>query len=157
MSFFAFVYLARILGVASFGVLEFAGSVLTYLLLIADGGLEMWGTREAANAADLPTLAARIVPIRLLLATISFVLLLAVLPLFPDYPSLRALLVVYGLTVFAQAASLKWLFMGQQKMAGVARGLVIGQAIFAVTVVGLIRSPAGLVWVPVHVEGTLME
>src|ERR1700740_3552459 len=78
MSFFAFVYLARILGVASFGVLEFAGSVLTYLLLIADGGLEMWGTREAANATDLRALATRIVPIRLVLATVSFVLLLAV-------------------------------------------------------------------------------
>jgi O-antigen/teichoic acid export membrane protein len=149
MSFFAFVYLARTLGVASFGVLEFAGSVLTYLLLIADGGLEMWGTREAANATDLPALAARIVPIRLVLATISFVLLLAVLPLFPDYPSLRALLVIYGLTVFAQAASLKWLFMGQQSMSGVARGLVIGQAIFAATVVALVHSARGLVWVPV--------
>ncbi|HXM20919.1 MAG TPA: flippase [Terriglobales bacterium] len=149
MSFFAFVYLARILGVASFGVLEFAGSVLTYLLLIADGGLEMWGTREAANTTDLPALAARIVPLRLLLATISFVLLLAVLPLFPGYPSLRAVLVIYGLTVFAQAASLKWVFMGQQSMSGVARGLVIGQGIFAATVVALVHSPARLVWVPV--------
>jgi O-antigen/teichoic acid export membrane protein len=149
MSFFAFVYLARILGVANFGVLEFAGSVLAYLLLIADGGLEMWGTREAANATDLPDLAARIVPLRLLLALISFALLLLLLPLFPHYPSLRAVLVIYGITVFAQAASLKWVFMGQQSMSGVARGLVIGQAIFAATVVALVHSSAGLVWVPV--------
>jgi O-antigen/teichoic acid export membrane protein len=149
MSFFAFVYLARILGVASFGVLEFAGSVLTYLLLIADGGLEMWGTREASNAKDLKALAAQIVPVRLLLAAISFVLLLLLLPLFPHYPSLRAVLVIYGLTVFAQAANLKWLFMGQQSMSGVARGLVIGQAIFAATVVALVHNPAGLLWVPV--------
>ncbi len=149
MSFFAFVYLARILGVASFGVLEFAGSVLTYLLLIADGGLEMWGTREAANATDLRALAARIVPLRLMLASISFGLLLVALPLFPHYPSLRAVLVVYGLTTFAQAASLKWVFMGQQSMSGVARGLVIGQATFAVTVVAFVHSPAGLLWVPV--------
>jgi O-antigen/teichoic acid export membrane protein len=149
MSFFAFVYLARILGVTSFGVLEFAGSVLSYLLLIADGGLEMWGTREAARATDLPALAARIMPLRLLLATISFVLLVAVLPLLPHYPSLRAVLVIYGLTVFAQGASLKWMFMGQQSMSGVARGLVIGQAIFAATVVVLIHSPGRLVWVPV--------
>lgn len=149
MSFFAFVYLARILGVASFGVLEFAGSVLTYLLLIADGGLEMWGTREAANTTDLPALAARILPLRLLLASLSFVLLLAVLPLLPHYPSLRAVLVIYGVTAFAQAASLKWVFMGQQSMSGVARGLVIGQALFALTVVALVHSPAGLLWVPV--------
>ena len=48
------MYLARILGVANFGVLEFAGSVLAYLLLIADCGFEMWGTREAANSSDIP-------------------------------------------------------------------------------------------------------
>ncbi|MGO9515600.1 MAG: flippase [Candidatus Korobacteraceae bacterium] len=147
-SFFAFVYLARILGVSSFGVLEFAGSVLAYLLLIADCGFEMWGTREAANSSDIPALAARVVPIRLLLAFISFVLLLAVLPLFPHYPSLRAVLVIYGLTVFAQAASLKWVFMGRQQMSGVAGGLVIGQVVFAALVVASIHSPIGLVWVP---------
>ena len=59
-------------------MLEFAGSVLAYLLLIADCGFEMWGTREAANSSDIPGLAARVLPIRLLLASVSFVLLLAV-------------------------------------------------------------------------------
>lgn len=149
MSFFAFVYLARILGVANFGVLEFAGSVLAYLLLIADGGLEMWGTREAAKTSDLVALAARILPIRLLLASASFVTLLLLLPLFPDYPKLRAMLLIYGLTVFVQAISLKWVFVGQQRMTRVAQGLVIGQALFAASVFAFIHSAAGLVWVPV--------
>jgi O-antigen/teichoic acid export membrane protein len=148
-SFFTFVYLARILGVANFGVLEFAGSILAYLLLISDGGLEMWGTREAANSADIPALAARVVPLRLLLASLSFVLLLVLLPLFPHYPSLRALLVIYGLTVFVQAVSLKWVFMGQQQMSGVARGLVLGQALFAATVLAFIHNPSALVWAAV--------
>ena len=146
-SFFTFVYLARILGVANFGVLEFAGSVLAYLLLIADGGLEMWGTREASNSSDLPALAARVVPLRLLLASLSFVLLLVVLPLFPHYAGLRPVLVVYGLMVFAQAVNLKWVFLGQQQMSGIARGLVIGQVLFAATVVVFVHTPARLVWV----------
>lgn len=148
-SFFTFVYLARVLGVSNFGVLEFAGSVLTYVLLIADGGLEMWGTREAAISTDIPGLARRIVPLRLLLASLSFVILLALLPLFPHYPSLRTVLVIYGLTVFAPAVNLKWVFIGRQKMSGVARGLVIGQALFAITVVVFVHSPVALVWVPV--------
>src|ERR1035438_3518763 len=135
MNFLAFVYLARILGVANFGILEFAGSILTYLLLIADFGLELWGTREASNSADLPGLAARLVPLRLLLASVSFALLMALLPLFPHYPGLRAVLVLYGLTLFAQAVSLKWALMGQQNMSAVARGLVFGQLVFAVAVV----------------------
>ena len=146
-SFFTFVYLARILGVASFGVLEFAGSVLTYLVLISDGGLEMWGTREAANSADIPALAARVVPLRLLLASLSFLVLLLLLPLFPNYPSLRALLVIFGLTVFAQAVNLKWVFMGKQEMSGVARGLVLGQVLFAAAVLAFVHSPTAVVWV----------
>jgi O-antigen/teichoic acid export membrane protein len=148
-SFFAFVYLARILGVTGFGVLEFAGSVLAYVLLIADGGLEMWGTREAAQAADIPALAGRVLPLRILLATFSFLILLAVLPLFPGYPYLRTVLLIYGLSVFAAATNLKWIFTGQQKMTGVARGLVIGQAMFAVLVVVFVHKSGALLWVPV--------
>jgi O-antigen/teichoic acid export membrane protein len=148
-SFFAFVYLARILGVAGFGVLEFAGSVLAYLLLIADGGLEMWGTREAANADNIPALAGRVLPLRLLLASISFALLLAVLPFFPNYPYLKPVLLIYGLSVFAAAVNLKWIFIGQQRMTGVARGLVIAQVLFAALVLIFVHKPIALLWVPV--------
>ncbi|MGC2112240.1 MAG: flippase [Candidatus Korobacteraceae bacterium] len=148
-SFFTFVYLARVLGVANFGVLEFAGSVLAYVLLLADGGLEMWGTREAANTSDISALAGRVLPLRLLLASLSFVVLLAVLPLFPNYPYLRPVLIIYGLTVFAAAVNLKWIFIGQQKMTGVARGLVIAQVVFAATVVIFVHRPVALIWVPV--------
>ena len=123
--------------------------MLAYVLLIADGGLEMWGTREAANAADVPALAGRILPLRVLLASGSFLILLAVLPLFPAYPYLRTVLLIYGLSVFAAAVNLKWVFIGQQKMNGVARGLVLAQALFAVLVVIFVHAPGGLLWVPV--------
>jgi O-antigen/teichoic acid export membrane protein len=148
-SFFAFVYLARVLGVANFGVLEFAGSVLAYLLLVADAGLEMWSTREAANAADVSALAARVLPLRLLLASVSFLIWLAVLPLFPAYPYLRTVLLIYGLSVFAAAVNLKWVFTGQQKMTGAAGGLVLAQVLFAGLVVIFVHTPGALLWVPV--------
>ena len=148
LSFLAFIYLARVLGVGSFGVLEFASSVLTYFLLFADCGLELWGIREAARTRDMQALVSRVVPLRLLLATLAFAVLLVLLPLFPGYPSLRLVLVLFGLSLFAQAVSLKWVFMGQEKMARVARGLVVSQIIFATAVFVFVRSPAALVWVP---------
>ena len=49
LNFLAFIYLARLLGVTNYGVLEFALAILTYFLLFADGGLELWATREAAR------------------------------------------------------------------------------------------------------------
>jgi O-antigen/teichoic acid export membrane protein len=142
------VYLARVLGVSGFGVLEFAGAVLTYFLLLADSGLELLGTREAARTGDIRALAARLVPLRLLLATGSFALLLLFLPLFPDAQDGRLVLALFGGTLFAQSVSLKWVFLGREQMARVARGLVIAQVMFAGTVFALVRSPEALLLVP---------
>jgi O-antigen/teichoic acid export membrane protein len=149
LNFLAFIYLARVLGVSNFGVLEFANSVLAYFLLVADGGLELWGTRETAKNQDVRTLAARVVPLRMLLAALAFVVLLGMLPLFPGYTGLRKVLVLFGLTLFPQALSLKWLFMGKERMSRVAMGLVAGQVVFAISIFALVHSPDRLVWVPV--------
>ncbi len=149
LNFVAFVYLARVLGVESYGVLEFAISLMTYFLLVADGGLEIWATREAARGEDIRRLTARVVPLRFLMATVSFVALLLLMLALPDYPALRTILVLFGLTLFTQAMSLKWVFMGQEKMTRVAGGLVIAQLVFAVALLGFVRSPESIVWVPV--------
>ncbi len=149
LNFLTFVYLARVLGVGGFGVLEFANSALAYFLLLADGGLELWGTREAAKTSDVRSLAARIIPLRLILATIAFLLLLGIRPLFPGYPSLHLILALFALTLFPQALSLKWLFMGKERMARVAVALVVGQTVFTAGTLAFVHTSAGLVWVPV--------
>ncbi|MGH9902733.1 MAG: oligosaccharide flippase family protein, partial [Pyrinomonadaceae bacterium] len=147
LNFLAFVYLARVLGVSQYGVLEFAVSILTYLLVLADGGLELWATREAAQDRSVRRLAARVIPLRLLLAAGAFAALVALRPLLPDYANLEPVLLIFGLCVFAQALSLKWVFMGQEKMARVGGALVIGQIVFALGVFALVRDPSQLVWV----------
>ncbi len=137
------------LGAGTFGVLEFANSALMYFLLIADGGLEMWGTREAARDDDVHTLVSRILPLRLLLAAGSFAVLLALLPVFPVYPQLRIVILLFGLSLFPQAISLKWLLLGKERMSRVAGGLVIGQLLFAAGIVAFVHHPRALLWVPI--------
>ncbi len=149
LNFVALVYLARVLGVVDFGVLEFSHSLLVYLLLLADGGLELWATREVARGRDARQLAAQVVPLRLVMSLGTLVVLLLALPVFPDYPHLRMLLVLFGLTPLVQAASLKWAFMGREQMTAVGAGLAIGQAVFAVAALGLVRTPGDVLWVPV--------
>ena len=149
LNFLAFVYLARVLGVANYGVLEFAISLTTYFLLIADGGLDIWATREAARGVEIRHLVSRVVPLRILMATVSFGGLFVLMPAFPDYPALKTILVLFGLTMFTQALSLKWVFMGQEKMTRVAAGLVIAQIVFAVSLFASVRSAESIVWVPV--------
>ncbi|MCP4358087.1 MAG: flippase [Chloroflexi bacterium] len=147
--FAAFVYLARILGVEYYGTLEFSLAVLTYFLVLGDGGLELWATRETARGRDPHEMLYRVMPLRLLLASAAFILLLLLLPFFPDYPQLKPMLVLFGLLLFAQAASLKWVFIGQENMGRVASGLVIAQVVFALAIFFLVRSPEDLLWVPI--------
>jgi O-antigen/teichoic acid export membrane protein len=148
LNFLAFLYLARILGVTHYGVFEFAISILTYFMLLADGGLEFWATREAAQGEDVSRLVSRIVPLRMGLAVSAFILLLLLLPLFPAYPGLRTMLVIFGVTLLIYAANIKWVFMGHERMSRVALGLVINQIIFSILVFLWVRKPEQAAWVP---------
>jgi O-antigen/teichoic acid export membrane protein len=148
LNFLAFVYLARVLGVSTYGVLEFALSIMTYFLLLADGGLELWATRGVAQATDVRYLAVRVLPLRIILATGAFGVLMLLLPLFPDYPNLKTIFIFFGLILFVQALNLKWVFMGQGKMTKVAIGLVVGQIIFFVALLGWVEGPSEILWVP---------
>lgn len=147
LHFLAFVYLARTLGVGSYGVLEFALSALTYFLYLADGGLEAWATREAARGGRIRSLAGRVLPLRLAMSLVAFGLLAACLPLLPPYRSLDPLLLLFGLTLLPQAVNLRWALMGRQEMSRVAVGQLVAQAVFAMLVVALVRNPAGLLLV----------
>lgn len=154
LTFLAFIYVARKLGVELFGVLELAGSLLTWFLLAGDAGLEMWATREAARSQDLRALIGRVVPLRLLLALASFAVLLGILPLLrvePDAlrPLLQVVLLLFGLSIFLQAVTLKWALLGQEKMGRVGKGLVLGQIVFAASVFALVRTQQDALWVPV--------
>ena len=151
MNFVAFVYLARMLGVQAFGVLEFAITIQLYLLLAGDGGLELWATREAARGADLKSLAARVIPLRLLLALVAFATIagiVAATPASSRFPGIGPLLLLFGLTLFPQAVALKWAFMGSEDMTRVARGLVLAQIAFATAVLLFVRRPEHVLLVP---------
>lgn len=136
------------LGVANFGVLEFANSLLAWFLLLADGGIELWATREVARSADVSRLVARVVPLRFLLATASFVLLFLCLPVLPGDARLKVVMALFGLSLFAQAASLKWLFLGREQMGPIAGVLVASQLGFALAILATIHSPGQVFWVP---------
>jgi O-antigen/teichoic acid export membrane protein len=149
LNFLAFIYIARKVGSENFGVLEFAGSLLMYFVLLADAGLETWATREIAQARDVKEVFGRVVPLRFALAAIAFALLLLTLPLLPRYPLLRLLIPIYGLDLFAQAASLKWFLMGGQRMRNVAWGLVVGRVVFLGAIVLMIRKQSDFIFVPI--------
>src|SRR3982750_1959964 len=105
--FLSFVYMAQRLGVANYGVLEFPLAIRTYLVLLADAGLELWAIREAAKGLSITSLASRVIPARLMLAGIA----LASTGLVGGNSQLRLILPLLTLTVLIQAFNLKWASM----------------------------------------------
>lgn len=148
LNFAAFIYLARVLGVTNYGALQFSISILAYFLLFADFGLEVWATREATSGVDMRNLAARVLPIRFILALASYGALLVVLLVLPNYPGLRTVTILFGLTLFTQAINLKWAFMGREEMTRVGVGLILAQLLFVAPLLLVLRSPQAIIWVP---------
>ncbi|CAN5496085.1 flippase [soil metagenome] len=145
--FLTFMYLARVLGVATYGTLEFALSILSYFLLLGDGGLEVWATREVAHGKSIAQLVAQVVPLQLLLASIAYLILWAILPTLAD-SHLQTVVLLLGLTLLSQAVNLRWVFMGREQMGQVSRGLITAQLLFSVSVFALVHKPEDLLWVP---------
>jgi O-antigen/teichoic acid export membrane protein len=148
LAFLVSVYLARLLGAPAYGVLEFARALLVYALLLGDAGLDTWATREAARGGSAAPLAGRVVGTRAALGLLAGGLLLALIPALPDYPGLGPVLALFGLAPLLQGLSLRWLFMGRQRMGIVALALVGSQAVYAGAVAALVRGPGDLAWVP---------
>lgn len=147
-TFIAFVYLARILGPQSFGSLELTLAIMVFLHLFVDLGSGPYGAREIAKDTEqVGILNGNTFALRLVRAAVGYLLLTVLVLSLPDTKaSVRGLLMIYGLTLFAAAGFLQWVFQGLDQMKWVALGSVIRQLIFAVGVCALVRD-ADHLWV----------
>jgi O-antigen/teichoic acid export membrane protein len=147
LSFCAFVYAARTLGVEAYGTLEFALSILTYLVMFGDAGLEMWGTREIARGSGLRGLMRHLVPLRIGMSFAGLAALAILYRFLPEYEGLAPLLLVFAMTILAQGVSVKWALMGRERFREVGTGLALAQFAFAFGVFGWVDGPEDLLHV----------
>ena len=149
VSFLSFLFLARVLGVDSYGVLEFVLSIFAYLQFMADGGLELWATRTLAQGRDLHRLAPRVIALRSVLTAITVAVLVGASFVLPGYEGAQQLLLLFLLTLLVQVIDLRWAMLGLQQMRSAAIGMTIAQLGFAVLVFAVVRRPEQVLWVPI--------
>jgi len=149
-SFFSTIYLARVLEVAAFGLLNFAQAFLAYLLLMVDSGLSVFGMREIAREKEkVGIIFTNLLALRLLIALFIFLfacIILLWLPL-PNY-----LRLFFGATfsiVLYRALNTEWVFQGMEKMKYVAFAKVSLSLLSLFLIFLLIRSSSDLVKVPI--------
>jgi O-antigen/teichoic acid export membrane protein len=145
-----FAHLARALGPESYGHLEFAMAVTLALGLVAEGGLGLYGAREIAKDRGLAgRLTVHIVLLRVLLASIAFLLLVAFANASGIAGPQRQLLFLYGLTLFAGAGLLNWAFQGLEEMHWIALGSIVRWGLFAAMVFVVGATQTSAVFVPI--------
>lgn len=141
VTFTAIAYLARVMGPVGFGYLEFAGSVLLCAGLLVDQGFGPYGSREIAKAPERTgEFFSEIVLARFLLALGAYAVV-AILALSLDHPAVvTLLLLIYGLSLFGLPFLLQWVFQGHEQMGTVAAINLIRQVLYALVVLGTVRS-----------------
>jgi len=149
INFFSIVYIARVLGAAAFGLVQFAQAFLLYLVIVVDSGLSTFGTREIAkDRTQAGTISINIFSLRLIIALAAFCLSLFILLIIPISSMLRLLFVVTFLLVFYRALSADWVFQGLEKMKYVAVSKLLFSASTFFFIVLFVRNPGDLINVP---------
>ena len=143
------VYIARVLGAASFGLYQFAQAFLIYLILLVDSGLALFGTKEIArDKENAGKVTLNIFAVRWIVACGLFVLSVAVLFVLPMEQTLRWLFVATFLFIFYRALSSEWVFQGLEAMEYIPLFKILITAFSLILTVGLVRGPLDLLKLP---------
>ena len=131
LNFIGWALMARALGPDSFGVLQFAISVVFFVSFATDLGLTTYGTREVAASTHPYRVVRTIIGLRIVLAVAATSLALLVVLLLPAQGEQRTVLLVVGSVVAAGAVNLLWLLRAQGRSASMALQDVASAAVLA--------------------------
>lgn len=139
-------YLARVLGVAGWGLVAFAQSFGMYASVFGEYGFAFSATREVARHRDdhdkLSEIVAGVLGAKTLLGTSMIALAFGVqrcVPIFRENP-----LLLWGAWFWAlgRAVSMVWYFQGRERMRLIAWVDMVAQALAAVVIFVVVRKPA---------------
>ncbi|MEA3494399.1 MAG: flippase [Candidatus Margulisiibacteriota bacterium] len=149
LKFALIVYVARALGVAAFGLWQFAQAFLIYLMLLVDIGFSVLGTREIAKQKDkAAAISTNMFIARLIVCSVIFVLSLFVLYFIPILSQVRWLFIFTFLFLFYRALNADWVFQGLEKMEYISLTRILFSALSFALIVYFVRGPQDLLRVP---------
>jgi O-antigen/teichoic acid export membrane protein len=149
LAFAVTVHLTRTLHADGFGAVAFATSVLAWAALVVDLGFDSLGPLEVARGrTPVQALARTVLALRLMLAVPALLGLGAFVWLTPMPPATKAVVLLYGLSLFANAVELGWVFLGAERMGVAAVADLFQQALIAAAAFTLVSEPGHLLRMP---------
>ena len=148
LTFATFTYLARVLGPANYGSVEFTLAAMVFFTLPVDLGLGVYGAREIARQpANAARLLHEIVGLRLMLALASMLALALFILFIPKGGESKILLSLYGLSLLGGPLFLEWFFQAHDQMHWVGISHIVRQAAFAALVFLFCRRGTPLLYI----------
>ncbi len=136
------IYLANVLGAEGNGVFGIATSTVSYFILFVSFGIDVYGSREVAtNNKNVENNVSHIFSLRLLLAVVAYVILIAFTYLFVDDILVQFAILIIGINIFSNAILLNWVFQGLERMGIIAVRTILVSGLSLVLVLLYVNGP----------------
>ena len=159
LSFLVVTWLARKLRPEGFGLISFALALLSYFIVLAQGGLQLYGVREVAREPQRSAHYVRhIQGLQIVQSVLAFFLMLVVAFLVPASRLEKEVLLIFGATLLLYAFQLDWVLQGIERMGLLATITFLQGAVYVCLVIWKVHSPEAIIWVPVaYLVGIIVQ
>jgi len=145
-------YLARVIGVDSFGKIAFASAIMVWFQTVADWGFNFTATRDVAQNRDnnekVSEIFSNVFWARCLLMIFSFLLLLLALFLVPKFRENQTIILITFLIVPGHIMFPDWFFQAMERMKYITILNVLSKFLFTIAVFVFIKEKSDFILQP---------
>jgi O-antigen/teichoic acid export membrane protein len=159
LSFLVVTWLARKLRPEGFGLIGFALALLSYFIVLAQGGLQLLGVREVAREPQRALHHVQhIQGLQILQSVFAFLSMLVVTFLATRSRLEQELLLIFAITLLLYPFQLDWVLQGIERMGLLATITFIQGAVYVSLVIWKVHRAEAVIWVPVaFLVGTVVQ
>nr|WP_279233259.1 flippase [Hathewaya massiliensis] len=156
-AFLFITYYTRTLSKDLVGVINLSQAILVYFTMMTLYGLQTYGTKEVAKNKDdkgkIQSLVGNIIGLRLIIAMISFLLIILIAIFANKGTVFTYVLIIYGITLFPIAFNIDWFYSGISEMQYNARYNIVKSIIPVIILVLFLNGDEKFYIIPI---GTFM-
>ena len=149
-------YLARVIGVEGFGKIAFASAIMVWIQTVADWGFNYTATRDVAkNREDkdkVSDIFSRVLWARCLLMLLSFVLLILLVVIIPEFRENAAVIFVTFLMIPGHIMFPDWFFQAMERMKYITVLNLLSKLLFTVLVFVFVKEKDDYILQPLFVS-----
>lgn len=145
-------YLARVIGVDSFGKIAFASAVIVWFTTVADWGFNFTATRDVAQNRDnkekVSEIFSNVLWARMLLTLLSFALLMIAIFFFPKFKENQTILLITFLSIPGHILFPDWFFQAVEKMKYITLLNLLSKLLFTILIFVFIKVKSDFILQP---------